>query len=82
MSRERRGSKKKLRGAVGLPVVKGMGQGPQSCAGTDREGSVTGVEEGGGVNMRAGLLGQPPPPFLLCVFVCIWVYMGRLTKKP
>lgn len=41
-----------------------------------------GVGEGGGVNMRAGLLGQPQPPFFLCVFVCIWVCMGQLTKKP
>lgn len=79
MSRERRGSKKKVREAVVLPMVKGMGQGPQSCAGTDRAGSVT---RGGGVNMRAGLLGQPQPPFFLCVFVCIWVCMGQLTKKP
>ena len=45
MSRERRGSKKKIKEAVVLPVVKGMGQGPQSCAGTGRTGSVT---RGGG----------------------------------
>ena len=36
----------------------------------------------GGVNMGAGLLGQLQPPFLLCVFGCIRVCMGWLTKKP
>ena len=73
MSTERRGSKKKVREAVVLPMVKWIGQGPQSCAGTDRAGSVT--RGGGGWGSEHE--GWPPGSASTTVFsVCVCVYMG------
>lgn len=73
MSRERRGSKKKVREAVVLPVVKGMGQGPQSCAGTDRAGSVTRGAGGWGSEHEGWAPGSASTTL---PSVCVCVYMG------
>ena len=56
-----------------LPVVKGMGQGPQRCAGTDRAGSVTRGAGGWGSEHEGW---GPGSASSTLPSVCVCVYMG------